>query len=142
MVRDQLSAAEKIKALLDGKTTVPLFAEQLKHSQDLEADVADLLAVIERIAGWQEHLALSSLYELLKMVEQEHLQHVLVEGPLSDNLYPFIAFANMFVGKNDARAEKLLEHARSLAPENPFALASLGVLQLQKRMPKRRMHFF
>lgn len=135
MLNDELYASD-IKALLEGKMSVARLTEQLKHSEDLECDVNNLLIEIDRITGSQEHPLLSWLYDFLKMIQEECVLHNPVLHPVAENLHAYVSFANLFtspgraIAKNDARALELLERALSVNPEYPFTLASLGAIYL------------
>lgn len=138
-----------LKALLAGKHTVASLAEQLKHSEDLECDIAHLLVEIDRVPNWQENILLTSFYELLKLIQRECVEQNPVTEPFSDNLNVYVCFANLFTGpgkaidKNDARAMELLEQAVALGPHHPFALASLATHALRsENNPKRAYSLF
>ena len=129
--------SQQIQDLVEGKIALATITEELKHSEDLQSDVTQFLQAIDKRDDFDAQSILSSLQELLRMIQQECIDKNPVREPISQNLHPYVAFANLFakpgraIVQNELRAFELLQHALNLLPNYPFALASLAGLFLE-----------
>lgn len=134
--------------LLEGKLTMNYFAQELLGSDNLETDVGLLFSAIEMNDNWKELASLSALHDFLKTVQREILFQFPVEEPVSENLYPYVCFANLYVtggkaiAKNHERALELLLWAKESAPDYAFALGSLACLYLELNLDLKAHDLF